>query len=294
MPITLLIHGGSGTIREENLENYRAGLAEARDAAFPLLASGGTALDAVLKAVVTMEDNPRAFNAGTGGSPASNGAVECDAAVMLSDGSCGAVAGLTKAKNPLLIANKVRTETPHVMFVGAGADALVDDPIDNDELLTERTRAALKRWREKNSGPVGTATVGAVALDERGTLAAATSTGGVLGKWAGRVGDSPLVGVGTYCTEQVALSCTGKGEAFMKAVTAKEVAMRLAFGESLEKAVRQALENVRHFSGTGGLICLTNKGKICAGFNAPHMAYAWKTEQKEDARVALEPALFTT
>ena len=294
MPITLLIHGGSGTIRKEDRENYQAGLAEARDTAFTHLASGGTALDAVFKAVTTMEDNPRAFNAGTGGSPASNGTVECDAAVMLSSGSCGAVAGLTKAKNPVLIADKVRTETPHVMFVGAGADALVESPIDNDDLLTERTRAALKRWREKNSGPVGTATVGAVALDEQRTLAAATSTGGVLGKWAGRVGDSPLVGVGTYCNEQVAISCTGKGEAFMKAATAKEVAMRLAFGESLEEAVKQALENVRHFDGTGGLICLTAEGNLCAGFNAPHMAYAWKTEQGEDAQVALEPALFTT
>ena len=204
------------------------------------------------------------------------------------------MAGLTKAKNPILTADKVRTETPHVLFVGSGADALVDTPIDNAELLTERTRAAFKRWQAKNSGPVGTATVGAVALDERGTLAAATSTGGVLGKWAGRVGDSPLIGVGTYCTEQIAISCTGKGEAFMKAATAKEVAMRLEFGESLEKAVGKALANVQQFGGTGGLICLTAKGNICAGFNAPHMAYAWKTSEGEDAKVALEPTLFTT
>ncbi len=291
MPITLLIHGGSGTIREEDRANYHAGLLEARNAGFEVLEAGGSALDAVLKAVTLMEDNPLAFNAGTGGSPTSDGVVECDAAIMLSDGSCGAVACVTKAKNPVLVADKARTETPHVFFVGEGADKLVDNPIDNAELLTERTRAAFERWREQNAGPVGSATVGAVALDEAGTLAAATSTGGVLGKWPGRVGDSPLIGVGTYANSNVAISCTGKGEAFMKAVTAKDVALRLEYGESLDEAVARALQDVKRFGGSGGLICATADGRVCVGFNAPHMAYAWKTQSGEEAAVGLEPGI---
>ena len=293
MPITLLIHGGSGTIWEADRDNYHAGLVKARNAGFSVLESGGSALEAVLKAITTMEDNPFAFNAGTGGSPTSEGVVECDAAVMLSDGSCGAVASVTKAKNPILVADKVRVETPHVFFVGAGADALVANPIDNAELLTERTRAAYQNWKEQNAGPVGSATVGAVALDEAGTLAAATSTGGVLGKWPGRVGDSPLIGVGTYANANVAISCTGKGEAFMKAVTAKDVALRLEYGESLEEAVARALADVKRFGGSGGLICLTADGRVCVGFNAPHMAYAWKTRDKEKAEVRLEPAILS-
>ena len=185
MPITLLIHGGSGTIREEDRDNYHTGLLEARNAGFEVLESGGSALETILKAITLMEDNPLAFNAGTGGSPTSAGVVECDAAVMLSDGSCGAVACVTKAKNPILVADKVRTDTPHVFFVGAGADALVDNPVDNAELLTPRTKAAYQRWRAQNAGPVGSATVGAVALDEAGNLAAATSTGGCARQVAG-------------------------------------------------------------------------------------------------------------
>lgn len=290
-PITLVVHGGSGTICEEDRANYHAGLVEARAAGFAVLAAGGSALAAVLKAVTLMEDNPLAFNAGTGGSPTSAGIVECDAALMLSDGSCGAVASVTKAKNPILLADKVRTEMPHIFFVGAGADTLVDHPIDNAELLTKRTRAALERWRERNAGPVGSATVGAVALDEAGNLAAATSTGGVLGKWPGRVGDSPLIGVGTYASPSIAVSCTGKGEAFMQAVTAKTVALRLEYGETLEEAVARALQDVNHFDGSGGLICATLDGRVCVGFNAPHMAYAWKTRDGEEAAVGLEPGI---
>lgn len=290
-PITLLIHGGSGTIHEEDRANYHASLITARDAGFAVLASGGSALDAVLTAITLMEDDPLAFNAGTGGSPTSDGVVECDAAIMLSNGSCGAVACVTKAKNPVLVADKVRTQTPHIFFVGAGADALVDHPIDNAELLTARTRAAYQKWRAHNAGPTGSATVGAVALDEAGNLCAATSTGGVLGKGPGRVGDSPLIGVGTYATPNVAISCTGKGEAFMRAVTAKDVALRLEYGEALDEVVAKALEDVKRFDGSGGLICLTADGRVCVGFNAPHMAYAWKTLRGEAAEVRLEPGV---
>lgn len=293
MPITLLIHGGSGTIREEDRKNYHAGLIAARDVGFGVLKDGGSALDAVLSALTHMEDNAEAFNAGTGGSPSNAGVVECDAALMLSDGSCGAVAGITRAKNPILIADKVRTETPHVLFIGEGANALVDKPIENSELLTWRMQAALERWRKKKAGPVGSATVGAVVLDRQGGLAAATSTGGVLGKWPGRVGDSPLIGSGTYATQRAAISCTGKGEAFIRAVTAKDVAMRLESGAALRAVLEQALADVKTMDGEGGLICLTNDGQIGFAHNAPHMAFAWKKLGAEDVGVRLEPGIIT-
>lgn len=291
MSITLLIHGGSGTIRQEDREPYHVGLVAARDIGFEVLESGGSALDAVLASLTHMENNLDAFNAGTGGSPTTEGTVECDAAIMLSNGSCGAVAGITRAKNPILIADKVRTGTPHVLFIGEGANALVDTPIDNTELLTDRTKAALERWRKKNAGPVGSATVGAVALDHQGHLVAGTSTGGVLGKWPGRVGDSPLIGSGTYATQTAAISCTGKGEAFIRAVTAKDVAMRLEYGEALDGILEQALADVQTMDGEGGLICLTSDGKIGFGHNAPHMAYAWIKPDGEDAGVRLEPGI---
>ncbi len=295
---TILIHGGAGTIQEDDKEAYEAGLRAARDAGFTALAKGADAVSAALAAVSLMEDNQGAFNAGTGGSPNSEGVVECDAAVMSGwDGSAGAVGAVTRAKNPSLLADRVRKETPHVLLVGAGADAFVQEPVDNASLLTPRTKAAFTAWQRDIGEPSNSATVGAVVLDGEGRLAAVTSTGGMLGKWPGRVGDSPLPGIGTYADRFVAVSCTGKGEAFMRAVTAKSVAERLRTGGDLEKVLKDALAEVIHFNGSGGLICVTHDGKIGFGFNSRHMAYAWKTDTKrdgetEDARVGLEPGIY--
>ncbi len=293
MTPTIVLHGGAGTIRAEDRENYVAGLLEARDAAFAALKEGEDALSAVLSAVTIMEDNDRAFNAGTGGSPNRDGVVECDAAVMAGpDRSVGAVAAVTNAKNPILLADKVRLTSPHVFLVGAGAESLVDNPVDNQTLLTERTRAALGEWREKKLAPANSATVGAVALDRNGRLAAATSTGGVLGKWPGRVGDSPLIGAGTYADAHIAVSCTGKGEAFTRAVTAKSLATRLHYERDLGSAVEAALEEVKTLEGTGGLISLTADGRVCIGFNTPHMAYAWRSDRAQEVQVGLEAGLY--
>lgn len=286
----IVIHGGAGRIREENRESYLAGLKRARDSGFQVLAEGGTAVAAVLAAVTAMEDDLDAFNAGTGGSPNRDGVVECDAALMSADGTSGAVAAITHARNPILIAEQVRTASPHALIVGSGADTLVADPIDNSQLLTTRTKAALQRWRAaRQVEPEGSATVGAVALDAAGLLAAATSTGGMLGKWPGRVGDAPLIGAGTYATRQVGISCTGEGEAFIRAVTAKGLADRLAAGMKLEEAVQLALDEVAAQSADGGLILLTSDGRIATGFNSRDMAYAWRTAVSSDARVSSEP-----
>lgn len=289
----LVLHGGAGTIREEDREAYTLGLIAARDAGFAVLAAGGDALEAALAAVRTMEDNPDAFNAGTGGSPNARGEVECDAAVMAgADGSAGAVGAVKTARNPVLLANKVRLETPHAFFVGAGAEALVDDPIGNQALLTERTRRAFEAWRQGAGNPANSATVGAVVRDAQGHLAAATSTGGMLGKWPGRVGDTPIIGAGTYADHHIAVSCTGKGEAFIRAVTAKALAAWVAAGGDLGASVLRALEEVKGFGGSGGLISVTKDGRLCVGFNSANMAYAWKTEGREGATVGLERGVF--
>ena len=296
---TLLLHGGAGNIAEDDREAYRTGLNEALEAGYALLKEGADAMSAALASVTLMEDNAEAFNAGTGGSPNADGVVECDAAVVYGpDGSAGAVGAVTQAKNPVLLAERVRLETPHVMLVGAGANAFVQDPIDNALLLTLRTRAAYEAWTRKGATPSNSATVGAVVCDGLGRLAAATSTGGMLGKWSGRVGDSPIIGAGTYADRNLAVSCTGIGEAFMRAVTAKGLAARVSSGESLEAAVTAALAEILELGGSGGLICVNAAGEIGLGFNSRAMAYAYKTdrldvERSEWVGVGLEPGVFT-
>lgn len=284
MPITLVIHGGAGVIAAETVAAYHSGLEVALHKGFKILSKGGQACKAVMAAVVAMEDNPAAFNAGTGSAPTRAGTIECDAALMLSDGSAGAVTALTCAKNPILIANKVRTDTPHVMLAGRGADALVEERIENSSLLTERMQKKLEHFLARKLEPTTTNTVGAVAIDERGHLAAATSTGGVLGQWAGRVGDTPLIGAGTYSNDVVAVSCTGKGESFMRTVAAKSVAMRVEQGERIDQALHNVLQEVA-LDGNGGIISVKIGGQVCVSYNSPMMAYGWKTLDSEHFEV---------
>ena len=287
----LILHGGAGTIKEAERSAYEAGLSAALSAGFETL-KAKDAVQAVLRAVTLMEDYTEAFNAGTGGVLNREGVVECDACVMDSRSRSGAVAALTNAKNPVLIADKVRTHSPHTLIVGAGANALVDTKIANEALITERSKAQFERWRAKGSAdPVGSATVGAVALDSSGALAAATSTGGLIGKWPGRVGDSPIVGAGTYATPHAAISCTGSGEAFSRALSAKEIALGVEHGEDLQALLNQVLENVKTYGGDGGLITVTSAGRLAIGWNAPNMAYAYKTPESEKIAVGLEPSV---
>ena len=294
---TLLLHGGAGNIEEGDRDAYRAGLREARDAGFAALQEGADALSAVLIAVKLMEDNAEAFNAGTGGSPNRDGDVECDAAVMSGwEGSAGAVGAVKRAKNPVLLAERIRLESPHVMLVGSAADAFVIDPVENDTLLTPRTRQAFATWQREAHEPSNSATVGGVACDGLGRLAAATSTGGMLGKWAGRIGDSPIIGAGTYADRVLAVSCTGKGEAFMLAVTGKVLSERVKGRAGLEEAVSASLAEILQLGGSGGLICVTADGRIGFGFNSRNMAYAYKTDRLEVtpaelAEIGLEPGV---
>ncbi len=282
MEAIIVLHGGAGNIRQEDRENYRAGLVIARDIGYEKLMANRPAHEAVLAAVVSMENNELAFNAGIGGSPNREGVVECDAAIMLGSGSCGAVAAVKNTQNPILIAEKVRTTTSTVLLVADGAEALVEDPIENSKLLTPRTLKALDFWKEKNNS--GSNTVGAVAIDKDGNFAAATSTGGRLGKIPGRVGDSPLIGAGTYATEDSAISCTGEGEAFITAVTAKELATRLETQEE-KLAIEKVLGKVKQYNGEGGIICL-HENKIVISFNTAQMAFAWKKSNTSHAEVS--------
>jgi beta-aspartyl-peptidase (threonine type) len=263
----LLIHGGAGTFTAGRDEAYEAGLSAACEAGYALLTSGSTAVSAVIEAVRRMESNPEAFNAGVGGAMTRTGDVELDACVMLSDGSAGAVGGVRTSRNPVLLADLVRTTTPHVVLFGAGAEALEKDPVANDELKTPHSRAELERWQASTRALTGTGTVGAVALADDGTLAAATSTGGIVGQYLGRIGDTPIPGAGTWADARTAVSGTG---------ACKRVSDELAHGATLEAALHTTLTGLVTADGSGGLIVVTSDGSFGYGFNTPAMAYAFR------------------
>ena len=283
----LLIHGGAGSHPEDAESDTIQGLESACEAGYGGFPDGG-ALAAALAAVTAMEANELAFNAGIGGSPTREGTVELDAAVMLSDGTSGAVTVVRNTPFAARLADKVRTDTPHALLAAHGAEALVDDPVPNARLLTPRSLASLERWRASHASPSGSGTVGAVALGDDGRLAAVTSTGGMVGKWAGRVGDTPIVGAGTYADERVAVSCTGRGEAFMRAVTAKALSDALRAGDDLEAALQDALAGIRRFGGDGGLIAVTASGRFGLAFNSASMAQGWRWPRGGEARLARE------
>ena len=286
---TLILHGGAGRIDQAREGAYERGLAAALATGWRVLAGGGEAVDAVVAAVGSMEADPEAFNAGIGSSLTRDGTVECDACLMDGrDGRAGAVALVTRSASPIALARVVLERTPHVLLAGPGADALEEAPVAPDALVTPYARAQLERWRARQAEPTGSATVGAVALDDAGALAAATSTGGVLGQWPGRIGDAPIPGAGTYADRAVAVSCTGMGEAFLRAVTGKALAERLAAGATPGDALARALDDVAAMGGSGGLIVLLADGRLAWAFDTPHLALAWRTEAAEHVSVAAE------
>jgi L-asparaginase / beta-aspartyl-peptidase len=275
--IAIAIHGGAGAIPKREMTQasqarYQAGLARALEAGHAVLQSGGSALDAVSAAVVVMEDSPL-FNAGRGACYNAAGKHELDASIM--EGAtlrAGAVAAVTRVRNPVLAARAVMEKCRHVMLVGAAADrfgARQGLKLEKPEYFATASRLAA--LREKRVGHHGT--VGAVALDANGNLAAATSTGGYTGKMPGRVGDSPIIGAGTYADNRAcAISGTGLGEAFMRGVLAYDVAARMRYlKESLETAAQAAIANLSELKGDGGLIALDRGGNIVMPFNSEGM-----------------------
>jgi L-asparaginase / beta-aspartyl-peptidase len=280
----IAVHGGAGSwadVSEEERglmeEDLRRALVAGRD----VLAAGGSSLDAVEKVIASLEDSPY-FNAGRGATFNADGRHELDAAIM--DGrnlSCGAVAAVTVAKNPIKLACRVMTDTKHVLLVGAGADAFAEssgaERVAPDYFWTARQRARREKFLERSAAPPADhhGTVGCVALDRQGNLAAGTSTGGLEGKRPGRVGDSPLIGAGTYADNATcAVSCTGVGEEFIRRAVAYDIAARMKYGAvTLEEAVVAQFEE-RLQPNDGGLIALNAAGEITIRFNTRAMARA--------------------
>lgn len=276
----IAVHGGAGTIRRGEItaresDRYRAALVRALRAGYEILKSGGSSLDAVIAAVVVMEDSPL-FNAGRGACYNTDAQHELDAAIM--DGAtlrAGAVTCVRHIKNPVLAARAVMEHSPHVLLAAAGAERFAQRQglamVPAAYFGTRRRRRALRKAQRTESEKHGT--VGAVALDSAGSLAAATSTGGYTGKLPGRIGDSPIIGSGTYADDRTcAVSCTGPGELFMRSVLAYDVSARMTYqARSLRRAAVQALRTLAHLGGHGGLIAVDRRGNIAMPFSSEGM-----------------------
>ena len=278
----LVIHGGCGAMRlsaEEEAAGLN-GLREALAAGERVLAPGGTALDAVEAAARVLEDDP-AFNAGRGSVLAHDGHIELDAAIM--DGrtrAAGAVAGLRTIRSPIGAARAVMEHSPHVLLSFSGAEEFAREQglesVDSSWFETPERRAQLSKVLASGGGfdaDVKFGTVGAVAVDEHGHVAAATSTGGLTAKRWGRIGDSPLIGAGTYADDRAAaVSATGSGEFFIRAAAAHDLTARMRMlGEDLQTALDAVLADVVGLGGSGGLIAVTPTGEAAWGFTTRGM-----------------------
>ena len=280
----LVIHGGAGAMRPkqgdpDHEERAREGLRAALDAAAAILGRGGAALDAVEASVRLLEDDP-CFNAGRGSALTDQGSVELDAAIM--DGRnrrAGAVAGLQTTRAPVSLARRLMEQGPHVFLTGRGADRFAEEAgleqVDPAWFVTEERRRQLDELLAGGGfdAAVKYGTVGAVALDAHGHVAAATSTGGLTAKRWGRIGDSPLIGAGTYADDRsAAVSATGSGEYFIRAVAAHQLAERMRLGgATLQQALDGVLADISELGGTGGLIAVAPTGEAAWGFTTPAM-----------------------
>ncbi|NGY06040.1 isoaspartyl peptidase/L-asparaginase family protein [Solimonas terrae] len=298
--IRLAIHGGAGELdagvdtREQRAELQRIAAAGLR-----MLRDGASSLDAVEHMVVLLELCPL-FNAGVGGVLNRDGRPELDAAIMDGrDRSCGAVAGVCRARSPVRLARAIMERSPHVMFMGVGADELNAelglDVVEPEYFITELRRRQLRKAQQHNvivldhdsaydgtppEAGGGFGTVGAVARDVHGHLAAATSTGGLTNKHPGRIGDTPIIGAGTFADNRsAAISCTGTGESFIRVGFGFEVDAQMRYREtSLIKATAHALDAVAMLGGRGGCIAIDARGHIVLPFNSSAMFRAWVDE----------------
>lgn len=280
----LVIHGGAGAMRpkhgdEDHEQRAREGLRAALDAGASIFEGGGSALDAVEASVRILEDDP-CFNAGRGSVLTSEGCVELDAAIMDGrDRSAGAVAGLRTTRAPISLARRLMEQGPHVFLSGRGADEFAREAeieqVDNKWFVTAERQRQLDEILAHGGfdAEVKYGTVGAVAFDQHGHVAAATSTGGLTAKRWGRIGDSPLIGCGTYADDRsAAVSATGSGEYFIRAVAAHQLAERVRLGgESLQSALDGVLADIGELGGTGGLIAVSSAGEAACGFTTRAM-----------------------
>jgi beta-aspartyl-peptidase (threonine type) len=288
---------------DDMVDAHINGVRNALTAGWSVLARGGAALDAVEEAVVIMEDDDT-FDAGRGSFLNRDGKVQLDSLIM--DGStlrAGGVGCVERLRNPVRAARKILSESPHVYFVAEGAERFAAEHgvelCRNEDLVIAREVERLRDYQQNNAGQEGKDlfapaishdTVGAVALDSAGNIAAATSTGGTLNKAPGRLGDSSLIGCGCYADNlSAAVSTTGWGEPIMKLVLAKWTADRVSAGNLPEWAAQEAMNYLKQrLNGHGGIIVLNGQGQVGIAHNTPRMAWAWKTEKKEEVGVERE------
>jgi len=296
----LVVHGGAWAIPDDMVEAHRNGVRNALASGWRALTKGGSALDAVEEAVVIMEDDDT-FDAGRGSFLNRDGKVQLDAFIM--EGSTlrgGGVGCVERIRNPIRAARKILSESPHVYFVAEGAENFAAEHgialCDNRDLVIPREIERLRAFQAKaaEEAPdlfapaISHDTVGAIALDSEGNIAAATSTGGTLNKAPGRLGDSSLIGCGCYAdNETAAASLTGWGEPIMKLVLAKWAADRVAAGNLPEWVSQEAINYLKsRVNGHGGIIVLDAKGRIGISHNTPRMAWAYQTTKRAEAGIA--------
>lgn len=303
-PITLVIHGGAGTILREKMtpekeKAYNEGLQQALDSGFAILEKGGKSIDAVIEAIKVLEDNPL-FNAGKGAVFTAEGKNEMDASIM--DGSnlmAGSVAGVTTIKNPITAAHAVMTKSEHVMLIAQGAEKfaadqgleMVDpsyffDSTRYQQWMKLKQNRTTSQWEDPYVRDKKFGTVGAVALDQYGNIAAGTSTGGMTNKKYGRVGDAPIIGAGTYADNNTcAVSATGWGEFFIRLSVAHDISAMMNYGNfSLKDAADSVvMKKVVSLGGDGGIIALDRKGNFVMTFNTTGM-YRGVIQKKGEAK----------
>jgi beta-aspartyl-peptidase (threonine type) len=287
--VVFAIHGGAGGITRETLppdleQQYRTALRQALEAGYAVIQGRGEATEAVKAAIVTMEDNPL-FNAGKGAVFTTDAKHELDASVM--DGETldtGAVTGVEHIRNPIRLADSVRTGSRHVFFAGQGAELFATkrgfELVTQDYFFTDRRwQALLDAKQGRSEFNFGFGTVGAVAIDGERDLAAGTSTGGLTNKPVGRIGDSPIIGAGTYANnDTVAVSATGTGEFFIRQVVAHDISALIDYADlRVDEAAQTAIDKIADLGGDGGVIALDRRGKLATPFNTTGMFRGWVT-----------------
>lgn len=310
-PYAIVIHGGAGAMRPEMMTDslekaYRQTLKQAVKAGHKILENGGNAIDAVTTSINILENSPL-FNAGKGAVLTHDGNAELDASIMVgSNRDAGAVAGVTRVKNPILLAKAIMEKSPHVMLSGKGAEEFAAENdielVDPSYFITESRKKALEKVLQNEVTPNNSSasidldmsdykfgTVGCVALDKHGNIVAGTSTGGMTNKRWGRIGDAPIIGAGTYAdNETCGVSATGWGEYFIRGVVAHDIAARMRYGnESLADAAKQVIQtNIPEMGGDGGIIAIDKDGEIIMEFNTLGM-YRASIDKNGETHVAI-------
>ena len=281
----IVIHGGAGwfsNMSPDEIKDLKKGLKMAADKGFDILENGGSSVDAVEAAIIILEDNPL-FNAGRGSVYTSEERQEMDASIMTGkDNEAGAVSSVTNVKNPISLARYVMEETPHVMFTSRGAEKLARDnnieQVEQSYFANPDRLKSLKKAQENKKG-----TVGVVAIDKNRVITAGTSTGGMTNKAPGRVGDSPIIGAGTWVeNNSCGVSATGHGEYFIRFSVAKEICVKARYqSKSIQQASTEVMNQLKEIGADGGVIVMDSQGNYAFAFNTPAMARAYKDASSE-------------